>query len=545
MSRPARSESFAVQDNRILAPAPVAAYACLVLVVTLAPFDFTLSRITDLQDAWSAVKANADVHPPDVLANIALYVPLGIFGWLLGKKRAIPRIVSSFRILAFAVLLSATCEMLQVLLPLRVPTLVDVVANIMGCFVGLLIAPGLRAWIRRFRRSSSSKGIARPWSLAFNAVACGLLIALWWPLDAALTGPHLARLARQMSLDPMHEWQTLGESISLYDDYSPAFEASYVRRERIDYLLTITATAVGFAVLSALGLAAMRREYGFRRGEATLLALWTCLFIGALATAGRGMLVSRGLDTMMFGASFAGGLLGIAALRLTRTDGLAMVAAEPRIKYLRALAPALAVGYFVIRETAPFDFGGARGIGRLPQDFTVFHWTPIASYVQTRANLAALDLSSKVFAAGLVGAAAACCLNVDRHWRRPAFAAALLVGGFSLVMQYVHLNMPSRRSDITNPILAALGAAAGVWIAALISTILARRARTTDVAVANRQAATFDRALVDAIANAGGEAPREGVDHVAAAPARSPSSNPNGPTASASGPTTDTPQDLE
>jgi VanZ family protein len=113
-------------------------------------------RIVDaLADRLTAGRVEVSVVELEVLANVLLLVPLGLL-----LAFAAPRLALSL-LLAVAALLSLGIETLQyLLLPERVATLVDVLANTGGAAIGLVLAADLRtamsAW--RGRRARAAAG---------------------------------------------------------------------------------------------------------------------------------------------------------------------------------------------------------------------------------------------------------------------------------------------------------------------------------------------------------------------------------------------------
>jgi glycopeptide antibiotics resistance protein len=86
-----------------------------------------------------------------VLANVLLLVPLGLL-----LAFAFPRLPLSL-LLALAALLSLGIETMQyLLLPDRVATLVDVLANTGGAAIGLVVAADARRGLSRYRSRRSA-----------------------------------------------------------------------------------------------------------------------------------------------------------------------------------------------------------------------------------------------------------------------------------------------------------------------------------------------------------------------------------------------------
>src|SRR5262245_47975269 len=98
--------------------------AAITAVITLAPFRFALPGAVSL--SWK-------LDPMDIIANMLLSLPLG-FLYRVAAGRAVPR--SPMAIWIGAALASALLETVQIFLPGRYPSLVDVMTNSLGALGG-------------------------------------------------------------------------------------------------------------------------------------------------------------------------------------------------------------------------------------------------------------------------------------------------------------------------------------------------------------------------------------------------------------------------
>jgi VanZ family protein len=298
----------------------------------------------------------------------------------------------------------------------------------------------------------------------------------------------------------------------------------------MDYVLGLTATAAGYAVLSLLHVAAFRRQYGFRPMAATALAAWGCISPAVMIVAAQTFLASRGLDLLHLAAAAAGMVIGAACGgRANAAHGMALDGAaspdDPRERGVptdrqasrshrgassaRRILAAVAA-FVVLLELTPFQYGGpARSDA--PAEFTTFQWTPFVRQLETRPNSVALDLGWKWLRFAALGAAAAHYFNrrtQGRTQRLPGVSAAasLSLGAalFALAMQFLHLWMPVRHSDVTNVLPAAVGTACG----AIFYRAIADAARRLPLPLSSQDAPALDstlaldRELVNAIVTA-------------------------------------------
>jgi VanZ family protein len=148
-------------------------------VITLAPFRFTLP--VEARLSWL-------VDPGDVIANLLLFVPLGF----LFRVTAPPSSRKShWSAVGAALLASATLESLQLYLPGRFPSPVDVLANTFGAWLGSQLHSRIAAHLD----GRLVRGLALELPL-MNVVY--LLIPLLW-LDGFAAGHD----ARRLVLSPL------------------------------------------------------------------------------------------------------------------------------------------------------------------------------------------------------------------------------------------------------------------------------------------------------------------------------------------------------
>lgn len=81
----------------------------------------------------------------DVVSNVLGYAPLGFLA-CMAVHRLRPRWPAVMAVTLLALLLSLTLESLQMFLPMRVPSNVDLGLNALGAWLGALLARGLAAW---------------------------------------------------------------------------------------------------------------------------------------------------------------------------------------------------------------------------------------------------------------------------------------------------------------------------------------------------------------------------------------------------------------
>jgi VanZ family protein len=115
-----------------LALALLGYFILVTLVITLSPFDF----------ARRPVVLSYEMSPSDILANIAMFLPVGFLMRSLDAGRS----RSAWRAVLLAAALSALIELAQTLLHLRFVSPVDVLANTCGGFAGVLLRDRVERW---------------------------------------------------------------------------------------------------------------------------------------------------------------------------------------------------------------------------------------------------------------------------------------------------------------------------------------------------------------------------------------------------------------
>lgn len=174
------------------------AYAVfLTVVATLAPFRFELP-------ARLSLGLHVDAH--DLALNLLLLLPAGFLVSLMRSPPSLgPQAVSppgsqssfrAFQVFCMGALLSLVLEGLQEFLPSRFSSLIDVLANATGAFIGALLFELLRPWVSRSLRNELT--VRLPLSHLFYLLTLLLLIdslmakanaqRLWLMLPLAIAG---------------------------------------------------------------------------------------------------------------------------------------------------------------------------------------------------------------------------------------------------------------------------------------------------------------------------------------------------------------------
>ncbi len=126
----------------------------------------------------------------DVAVNVALYLPLGVFGYLAAGRRPSPLRIGLP--LALALALSAGVEMLQLFDDSRMCSLSDVASNVAGAALGVAAGALYQGTLRRLVSAQPAASLLRP-SGALLLLCCWLGYQVF-PLFPSWGRTHLMRL---------------------------------------------------------------------------------------------------------------------------------------------------------------------------------------------------------------------------------------------------------------------------------------------------------------------------------------------------------------
>ena len=145
--------------------------ALVVALIVLAPFQFDPTRPARV--GWASL---ADATGRDVVLNVVLFFPLGLLYERLGGGRRSP-----LRVLGLAAVLSSAIELIQLTIPGRYSSVIDIATNAAGAWMGAWASVAIR------RRLGSGAELVGRFFLDLPLVAlCWLLVPWLWLIS--LTG---------------------------------------------------------------------------------------------------------------------------------------------------------------------------------------------------------------------------------------------------------------------------------------------------------------------------------------------------------------------
>ncbi len=241
-------------------------YAVLIVYASLYPFEnWRFQGVV----SWSFLTASWPRYWTsfDVLSNVLGYAPLG-FLLALSLHRTRPHWPAVLLATLFAGLLSFSLESLQMFLPVRVPSNVDLALNVLGAGAGAVVARGL-AWVGLMGRWSRFRD---RWFASEAGGALALLAV--WPLALMFPAPVPFGLGQVLERLEAAWVQMLRDT--------PWLESWPVRDVEFQPMLPVTemvCVALGLLLPCLLAYGVVQR-----RAQRWVLAA-VCLLLGLLASA--------------------------------------------------------------------------------------------------------------------------------------------------------------------------------------------------------------------------------------------------------------------
>jgi VanZ family protein len=126
-----------------------------VVWISLRPFTFTAVSLADTVDEFVEFTFRRPIRPIDVIRNVAALIPLGVFlaAAVRPDGRSRGMFMQGARIVAGVAVLSASLEVAQTFVRIRIVSGRDVVAQALGCALGVAAwAGGGARVVRRLDR---------------------------------------------------------------------------------------------------------------------------------------------------------------------------------------------------------------------------------------------------------------------------------------------------------------------------------------------------------------------------------------------------------
>ncbi|RJP41948.1 MAG: hypothetical protein C4547_01225 [Phycisphaerales bacterium] len=449
-------------------------YLAFVLQAALVPLDFDLGG----ENFRPFVTGGGPFHWPDTVANIFLYVPLGVllqWSWHRRLHVALPGAVAA---VATAAALSTVVEWVQVYSSTRVSSLVDVAANVTGATLGAFVSLVGHWTSPRFQAYLLEESCARPRETALRAYCFLLLVFALAPFSIMLDPPRLAQAWREASFVPFetsaaHE-RLAWEAAARGDRVTCAHQRQLKMQGWLKWSLELTS----FALLAWLLHAVLVCDYGFRRGGASALCWWIGLGLAGLLSLAQWPVRLRGLDVtdiLMRATGLGVGLVTRWGFVERRQLGSLSPGASGALarRWLQRACLASAA-FIVVGGLIPFELD--RGDDLLRRALASPLFLPGVAYFTARFDVAMADLMLKgggyvVFSVLFIAARPS--LAGDPLERRMRCAVAVCLG-ISVSIEVAQIRLIGRMPCLTDPLIALVAAAGGAALHQAIWRFVAR-----------------------------------------------------------------------
>ncbi len=433
------------------------AMAALLVYGSFVPFQFVP---LDFQTAFSEFgkmfenpwgRAGSRV---DWSINFLVTVPLGFFGMgtLLANRSSFARKLWVAPLVIVAVCgLSFAVEFGQLWFSGRVPSLRDVIAQLLGTLAGsaiwLLLGPRITCWLDDF---ASQRGPSDKFELALQAYLVGLIAYSMLPLDVITTPGEFARKYGngQFELVPF----------SYYHESAWRAIYSYVTQVFLFIPIGVWAASVG------------KR---FNRLDRGFLESWMLGILVVLAIeAAQAMLVSRYTSTTDLILGSSGSAIGVLIARRWRAP-VGNQANSPTPAVLNRFAASwilAAVAYAFILVAvfwAPYDFTRDRPL--IKERLQAFGAIPF-SRMQAGSEMLALFSSIRMLTwfapLGLLLGVGIASLTPERVARRFALVIAIAaIAVLAIGIEVGQVLLPDKFADSTDALICTGGGIFGLWLA--------------------------------------------------------------------------------
>jgi VanZ family protein len=415
--------------------------AAFVIYGTTIPFQF----VDDLGLAaakYERLSSNVFLSPdtgarlstPDVVQNVLLFIPFGLLG--MSTLRRGPFIVRLLLVTLLGALLSAGVEALQLFTVDRTTSIADLITNSTGAFLGAVLWPLAAA------AGAAGFGVMqqRQWTSApalYPAVVIALLLCVsaWQPFDPSLDLGSVWSKVKTLLADP-------------------------VQRAAVNY-----EDLLQFFRFAAFAMAVAYTCRQLRVRSAATRAVIIALVFGASLESSQIILQSRLPSLADVSVVLAGALAGGLVYRAWRHDS----ATRPWF----AIVSVVTVVSLVPIYLAPFTLADAYP----PQS-----WVPFLSYYKytsTQALSHVIEVMLMYFPIGFAAAAG----------RGNGYRGLAIVVTFATaaVLEYSQGWVIGRYPDVTDPGVALLGCAAGLWCGGTGWTRFSNRVERPSVAEPTRR----------------------------------------------------------
>ncbi len=425
-------------------------YFALIAYTSLVPFDFSASApVADVPRFFGVAVTIAGL--PDILSNLALYMPLGLLlRTSLARRRYTP-VISAVVAIFFAAALSFAVELAQTYSLSRISSLADVCCNVIGAAIGVLVFTPESIIMRNLLRTLESEFANRTATSAAIAWTFAILFTSLAPYDLTMDVSLLLDSVKSADVIPFARTDTL--LATLQSDPLNLTAASALWNTRLDYV----ADVLMFAILAAFVSHNARADrQPILARIATTVAVTTA--IASVVTLAPVFIRSLNVDATRLLTRLTG------AIPVAIIFGLRSTIQPSKLKQIQPVMLAggavLALAFVTARALVPFQLELHNAMTRI----AAIEWIPFHSYSLTQLPAAITDIvhkSSRFFALGVLIAARR--QRTGRRVQAHHLAAfTLVVAAFITILEITQLAIPGRVPATTDILVAAAATYAGL-----------------------------------------------------------------------------------
>ena len=412
----------------------------LVIYGSWLPFEFDTAALMKSELAVVGRIAWVPSNPEDVIANIGIFIPIGLLvtmRLIVGGWGRAPRIVVA---VVLAALASGICEVGQTLITQRSASYTDMVFHGFGTLIGIVLAgPTLRLALR-FTRQLSMGLALHPHRALFGVVAILVVFVKLAPFDFAISPAALAHSVNTARWSP----------------FDPA--SAGVQQSGLGDLTETAASFFGFALLGILGVGSLR-ERGESRTVSFVNTIGKLIVLAIGIELAQIVIVSHTCDALDVSLYVYGGFMGAVlcvAVRATATD-------NPRLADRRVVARVLLTTALMVQGVVVVGSIFPAGEQLENAKTSSIQWIPFyAQFKEPLAKSVGQIVSSVIWYGTLAIVVASASVGRVRRDRFPL--AMLATVSLVLLTEAAQVFDQARVADMTEPVLALGASAVAVFV---------------------------------------------------------------------------------
>ena len=421
----------------------------------LVPFDFA-GIGGHVANTGFLISTRSHVTLPDLITNIFLYIPFGMFmHWTL-RRRTSWRHLRWIPTVLLGAALSLAVEWIQSYSSTRVSSMIDWVANILGTAIGASFSWIAVLLVPRIVGTALVEAHHRPQATLLRIYIVGLVVMAAVPFSLSFD---VGQLKRSVGTTV---WMPFGASVAEQTARGNIGPEDQVLQSRMKLCQMKkwsrwSAECASFLVLAWLLMGVIRGDYAF----AARTSVWLVWFFGVALAIGLSamqfLIVSRVCDT----TDILFRLTGLSAGVLTQTtlwrrrQQLGSAWSRHQTHQWVRRACALTVVYIAYTGLLPFDF--SRPSGGLVDTMAFEGFLPFFAYQAARFDVMMDDVMEKFVSYALLAALMAELWSYRHDQRGVPNLKGILIRclALSCAIDVCQIILPVRVPSLTDPIIAA------------------------------------------------------------------------------------------